>query len=207
MADRARDRPTAPQRGARSPRDGDDRPKKKKGLLWLLLGLLALAVLAIVLALLLSGDDKEEQASQPAPPPGQAQSQSQPPPAGGAASDARLLAGGKPVTPNPEGGLSVPPGQDAEGQGVTVQAVVKDEGFWVGKSAQDRVYVEYGGDVGAAETSSKYVPKVGQKVNVSGPLKPAPQDPEQVLNLTGPDAAQVREQGAYVNAETVKEVR
>jgi hypothetical protein len=75
------------------------------------------------------------------------------------------------------------------------------EGFWVGSSAQDRVYVEWGGDVGADEAT--YRPKVGEKVNLTGPVRPAPEDPAQTLNLKAADADLVRSQGGYINADDV----
>ena len=99
-------------------------------------------------------------------------------------------------------------GEVAQGRGVIVQSVVTGqenpdalEGFWVGSSQQDRVYVEWGGDVGANEAD--YVPKVEEKVNLTGPVRAAPQDPAQTLNLSPDDAQLVRSQGAYVNADEV----
>jgi len=61
-----------------------------------------------------------------------------------------------------------------------VQSVVEDEGFWVGSSALDRVYVEYGGDVGADETQG-FAPEVGDTVDLTGELRPAPADPGKTL--------------------------
>jgi hypothetical protein len=86
---------------------------------------------------------------------------------------------------------------------VTVQSVT-DSGFFVGTSAQDRRFVEWGGDVGDDEADQIYRPKVGDKVNLSGPIKEAPQDPAQTLDLPEDDAALVSEQGAYVNANSVE---
>jgi hypothetical protein len=190
------------RRGARSPGDDGGGGKKKKGLLWFVLGLLALLLLvALLVALLTGGEDKPGQASQP---PSSQPPAARPPGGGGNAAAARLTAGGRPITPTPAGGLSATPGQDAAGRGVTVQSVVKDQGFWVGGSARDRVYVEFGGQAGKAESRSAYVPKAGQKVNLTGPVRAAPKDPEEVLKLKGPDAALVRKQNAYVNADTVE---
>jgi hypothetical protein len=128
--------------------------------------------------------------------------------AGGTAAAGALSAGGTNLLPVPDGGLSGAVGQDAQGRDVTVQSVVKGqedpdalEGFWVGSSEQDRVYVEWGGDVGADEAD--YLPEVEDKVKLTGPVHAAPQDPEQTLNLSPEDAQLVREQGAYVNADEV----
>ena len=103
----------------------------------------------------------------------------------------------------PAGGLAAFEGEQATGRQVTVQSVVKDEGFWVGTSQQDRVYVEYGGDVGANETQGSE-PAVGDKVNLTGEMRPAPQNPGRTLNLSDTDARQVSQQGAYVNADDVE---
>ena len=98
--------------------------------------------------------------------------------------------------------LSGSVGQTAEGSGVVVQSVVPRQGFWVGASKDDRLYVEYGGNVGENEPGSQ--PKVGTKVNLAGPVRNAPPDPQKTLNLSGPDAAQVKEQGVYINATAIK---
>jgi hypothetical protein len=63
-----------------------------------------------------------------------------------------------------------------------VQSVVKDEGFWVGSSQRNRVHVEYGGDVGVDENQG-VEPSVGDKVNLTGPVRTAPENPARTLNL------------------------
>ena len=86
-----------------------------------------------------------------------------------------------------------------------VQEVIPEEGFFVGTSEEDRVYVEFGGDVGETEqNSNSYDAKVGDVVNLTGPVRPAPAEPEQTLNLDAEDARVVEEQGAFINAETVE---
>ena len=57
------------------------------------------------------------------------------------------------------------------------------------------------GDVGTDEAT--YLPKVGEKVNLTGPVRPAPEDPAQTLNLKAADADLVRSQGGYINAADV----
>jgi hypothetical protein len=189
--------------GARAVDDGGHR-KRRLGWLWWLLGLLALAAIAALLLGVFGGDDDTDNAPSTASQNGQ--------PAGtdaaGTAAAGALTAGGTNLLPVPDGGLNGAVGQDAQGRDVTVQSVVKGqedpdalEGFWVGSSEQDRVYVEWGGDVGADEAD--YQPKVGDKVNLTGPVRAAPQDPEQTLNLSTDDAQLVRSQGAYVNADEV----
>ncbi len=176
-------------RGAVRAHGGDDGGKRKsrKGIVWLVLGLAALALLALLLILLIDGGKEK-----PAPQAGG------PPPAQQGAPSAQPTAGGQPVALRD---LRPQVGQTASAQAAVVQAVNPNEGFWVGTSQTDRVYVEYGGDVG--ETEATFVPQVGQKVNLTGPVRAAPKDPGERLNLTPPDAQQVKSQGGYVNADRV----
>ena len=119
------------------------------------------------------------------------------------ASAGQLTAGGQSLLPMAQAGdLDGSVGQDAQGRAVVVQSFVRNQGFWVGTSKQNRLYVEYGGNTGENEPGGQ--PNVGTKVNLTGPVKAAPKDPGKTLNLVGDDAAQVKEQGAYVNADTVK---
>jgi hypothetical protein len=153
--------------------------------LWLLLGLLALAGIIALIAGLAGGDDDS------------------------ASTGGGLRAGNTQLLPVPGDGLGSLVGQTVQGREVVVQSVVRGqedpdalEGFWVGSGNQDRVYVEWGGDVGSNEAD--YTPKVGEKVDLTGPVRPAPQDPERTLNLEPADAELVRSQGGYVNADEVK---
>ena len=188
------------QRGAYSAGDDGGGHRKRGAWLWWLLGLLALALLVALLAGLLGGDDDgERQAAQPTPTTQTGASSDANP--GGAAGT--LTARGDSLLPVPAGGLAGYETETATGQEVVVQSVVKDEGFWVGTSAQDRVYVEYGGDVGADENQGTE-PSVGDKVDLTGEMRPAPQDPARTLNLSDQDAQQVSRQRAYVNATQVK---
>ena len=191
-----------PSSGARAVADEPHR-KRRMGWLWWLLGLLALAAIVALVVGLVGGDDHGKNAQDPAGQAGNAT-------AGGATSTAgSMTAGGMKLLPVPSGGLRDAAGQNAVGRDVVVQSVVKDQqnpdqlnGFWVGSSAQDRVYVEWGGDVGPDEAD--YRPKVGEKVNVTGPVRPAPRNPERALNLSAADAKLVRTQGAFVNADEVR---
>ena len=159
-------------------RRAGERGGGRRKLLPLLLALLLAAALAILLISLLGGDDD-----------------------GGSSEAGRLSAGGAQLLPPPEGGLSTQVGQNASGKDVVVQAVNGNEGFFVGSGTKDRVYVEWGGDVGADEAD--FQPKEGDRVNLNGPVKAAPEKAERVLNLSPEDAALVSRQGAYVNAEEV----
>jgi hypothetical protein len=167
-------------------------------------GLLALLLLgALLLGVFDGGDDDKTQSAQPSPSAEPAAAPSDGTgPAGGSPS-ASLTARSEALLPVPAGGLAAYEAETATGREVTVQSVVKDEGFWVGNSRQDRVYVEYGGDVGANE-SQGFEPAVGDTVNLTGPVRPAPKNPARTLNLSDRDARQVAEQGAYINADNAE---
>ena len=189
--------------GARSVGGG---PEKGAGWLkWLVLLLLLLA--AVVLLVSLLGDDDEDTAatgpavtaSDPATPSSGA--------AGGATASGTgaLPAAGQSLlgaSPDVFGGAV---GEQASGRGVEVLSVVEDEGFFVGTSPQDRVYVELGGDVGENEQAAAYEPQVGDRVDLDGEVRPAPEDPGRTLRLEAEDASVVEEQGAFVNASDVRE--
>lgn len=162
-----------------------ERRRRGRGLLKLLLLLLTLllaAFLAILLISLLGGDDDS-----------------------GAGSDAgRLSAGGAQLLPPPSGGLSTAVGNTATGKDVAVQSVNGNEGFFVGSSRVDRVYVEWGGDVGQNE-ASRFQPAKGDKVNLTGPVQAAGTEELRKLKLSPEDRELVRSQGAFVNADRVTE--
>jgi len=131
--------------------------------------------------------------------------------AGTTASGSGLAAGGTALLPPRAGGLKSLVGKTATADDVVVQSVVQNaenpdtlEGFWVGSSAKDRVYVEWGGDVGQAEAD--YRPKVGEHVRLTGPVRPAPKNPASALRLDADEAQLVRSQGGFVNADDVKPV-
>jgi len=95
---------------------------------------------------------------------------------GGAAGDAGVLtAGGTSLLPlsgaAPEGDLSSYAGQQATGQGVLVQSVPADEGFWVGSSETDRVWVQL---TGASE--SPFQVTAGQRVSFTSTVESTPSD-------------------------------
>jgi len=106
--------------------------------------------------------------------------------------------------------LPVPPreglrrfvGRPALGQGLPVQSINGNEGFWVGSGQRDRVYVEWGGDPGGREAAG-FRPSQGDSVDLIGPVQPAPADPARSLRLNAEEAQLVRSQGAYVNATRV----
>jgi hypothetical protein len=186
-------------RGAKSAGDGGG-GRKRAGWLWWLLGLLAVVAATILLISLLGGDDDPSPSGQATRTQTEAGTQPQ---AQAGADQGSLTAGDQPLLPVPAAGLAAYAGEAAQGQEVRVHSVVEDEGFWVGSSMDERVYVEYGGDVGENENQG-FEPTPGDRVNLTGPVRPAPEDPAQTLNLPAQDAQMVSEQGAYINADRVE---
>lgn len=196
-------------RGAR-PLHDDDGPKRKRGLLPLLLGLLLLAAIIVALLLLLNGGDDDKTSGSGASTTDSAQTTPQEDSAtsAGGAGAGTLVAKGQSLLPTPpqDAGQTLA-GERAQGKGVEVVDVVEGEGFWVGTSMQERVYVELGGDVGQDEQAAqRYEPKVGDKVDLEGEVRPAPAEPGQTLKIKkAADAKLVKQQGVFVNATDVQQ--
>ena len=182
--------------GARASLDGGGGGGGRRGLIALLLGLLALILLVVLLVALIDGDDDGDGDN------GGTATETEQPAGGGAPSGGgTLVAERTTLLSVPADGLRPVVGRAAQGSGVVVQSVVENEGFWVGSSGRDRLYVEYGAEVGENEPGS--LPKKGDRVDLTGPVRAAPDDPERVLHLNAQDAELVRSQGAYINASTV----
>lgn len=125
---------------------GGESPQRKKPW-WLLL--LALALIALVAFLVTrgGGDDADGTASQQEAAEDADGTAGGDEGAGGAGGNpdvqpGKITAGGATVYPLSEG-LTVGDydGQKVVGKGVPVESVVADEGFWVGQSADDRIFV------------------------------------------------------------------
>jgi hypothetical protein len=205
-----------PDRGAHSIGDGGGR--RRGPLLWLILGLL---LLLLLLALLLSqcGDDEDtEPSGTTVPAPTQpADPAATTPGTGGAAApeattqedgsaaddDGTLTADGQDLLADDVQDDQVV-GQGAEGARLRVLEVVEDEGFFVGRNDDDpeRVYVEFGGEVG--EDEQGYRPSVGDTVDLSGEVRPAPDEPGRTLRLNAEQEQAVSDRGYFVNATSVE---
>jgi hypothetical protein len=158
--------------------------------LWALLTLLALAILLFALA---QCGNSTDPASTTAPAPGSA-------PAGGAGvGQGSLSAAGTALLPvaqvaGPNGELTAQAGKPAAAQGVLVQSVPADEGFWAGTSETDRVWVQLSGT-----DESGYVVQQGDRVDFTGQV--AAHDPGFATQV-GVDAAegadQLGQQGAHI---------
>ena len=197
---------TTGQVGARSL--GRERGKKGGGIWKLLLGLLLLLLLAFALITLLGSEDDNE-AGSGANAPAVQQAAPNSGNAGGAAAVAggagagTLVSGADTSLLGAGGGmLGGMVGEQATGTGIEVLSVAK-QGFFVGTEEQDRVYVEFGADVGEDETARDYTPSAGDTVDLRGEIRPAPEDPGRTLRLEAPDANVVEAQGGFINATNV----
>lgn len=201
------DNPRVP-RSAPAARPIGGGPARRK---WLLPLILALVVL-IALLLLLSqcgGDDDEPTSGTPTtaatsalPTATTATASATSTASAGAAAAGTVTAAGADLLSAPQN-LSASDGQPAVAQGVKVQSVPADEGFWVGSSEQDRLWVQLSGTGG----ESTYKVKEGDTVNFTGTVARAAGDFTAKAGLTAAEGAdQLTEQGFYISvpASSVK---
>lgn len=205
---------TGGQRGAQpvgGPNDGGTR--KKPWWLLALLAIIAIIVLILLLSRCGSGDNTATGAaasatsaassatssatsSSAASSASTAPASAPAPPAGAGTSP--LTANGAGLLPlataAPDGTLTAFVGQTATSTGVTVQSVPADEGFWVGTSATDRVWVQI---IGGGE--SPYKVTAGDKVDFTGTIVENATDFPATVGLTEADgAAQLTTQAAHI---------
>ena len=202
-----RHRPQQGHRGSRPVRS-EEHKRRGGGCLLPLLGLLLLAAVIVVLFLLLRGDDDSStDSTTPAGETTSSVSQSADggaPSAGASASGGEAAgtvdAGGTALLPVPQSGLAAYSGQDVTGTSVPVESVVSDEGFWVGESQQDRVFVQL--DVSG---ESPFKVTAGQTVSFAGVLRELSGDPLTV-GVTDPEgASMLKQQGQYIVASQLQE--
>ena len=113
--------------------------------------------------------------------------------AGGA--QGTVIAEGKTVLPlaNPSGDLSAYSGQTATSTSVKVQSVPADEGFWVGSSAQDRVWIQLTGAAG----ESPFTVKAGDSVAFTGTVVKNPDGFAEQAGVTSDEGASMLESQGY----------
>ena len=101
------------------------------------------------------------------------------------------------------GSLAGRAGQSVTGT-ATVESVVSDEGFWVGSSAEDRVFVFLTPEARQSQGESGFQVTAGQTVQLEGALTALPESPEVAEGVTADEGAdQLTQQGAYVRADSV----
>ena len=114
-----------------------------------------------------------------------------------------LSAGGTELLSVPGGRLGSLTGQAASGQAV-VQSVVADEGFWVGPSATNRVFVVLTPQARGADGESPFQVTAGQTVQLKGTVKPSDAALADGLEVeAGEGKQQLIDQGGYVEATSI----
>jgi len=184
----------SPREGSVAASSPDDRRRRRRPawLIWLLLGIIALVVLLLLLSR--CGDNSSTSTNttmaSPSSPATSASASAtsstttptaSPTAPAGAGAGAGAVAGtglgaltatgnGAAVLPLaasvPDGGLAALAGQAVTGERVLVQSVPADEGFWVGDSATDRVWVQLKGS-----GESSFTVKAGDHVSFTGAVE------------------------------------
>lgn len=124
---------------------------------------------------------------------------------GSGAASAPLTGGGQDLLAragNPSQ-LAAVSGQPAVGRGVAVQSVVADEGFWVGNSTTQRVFVFLTPQARTRAGESPFQVQAGQRVNLQGTVKPVPSDLTPFGVEANEGADQLRNQAQYVEATSI----
>ncbi len=181
-------------------------PSRRKWLLPLLLALLALIAALFLLSRCGGDDDTSPTAGASTTPTATSAATSAPSaatsgPAGGQASAAAagdqgtVTAGGTDLLGD-TAGLGTHEGEPAVASGVRVQSVPADEGFWVGASEADRLWVQLTGTGG----ESDYKVKQGDTIDFTGTVTRAAQGFAAEKGVTAAEGAgQLTEQGHYLS--------
>lgn len=119
------------------------------------------------------------------------------------AASAVLVAGDQPILPLPTSGLAALAGQAVTGTAVTVESVVADEGFWVGTSPTDRVFVVLTPAARTSQDESPFQVEAGQSINLQGTLIPLAGGPETLGVDPDEGADQLVQQGHLVEATSI----
>ena len=167
---------------------------------WALLGLLGLLLLLSLLAGALAGNNDNDADSSAAT--GNRTGAA----AGAAAGAGVLTVGSTDLLANRAnlGKIGSLRGQDATGKGVLVQSVVADEGFWVGSSAAERVFVYLSPEARKTTGESGFQVKAGQKIDLSGQVTRLDKGADTLGVTDAEGARQLQNQGAYVVADSVR---
>lgn len=124
--------------------------------------------------------------------------------AGSGGGSATLTAGGQAILPLPAGGLAPLATSAVSGTAVPVESVVSDEGFWVGASASERVFVVLTPEARGGAGESPFQVQAGQQLNLAGTLVPLPAAGAGALGVEADEGAdQLASQGHLVQATQV----
>lgn len=84
-----------------------------------------------------------------------------------------------------------------------MQSVVADEGFWVGNSQSERIFVYLTPQARTRQGESPFQVRADQTVRLQGTLKPVPADVARLGIGADEGADQLQQQGQYVEATTL----
>jgi hypothetical protein len=176
-----------------------DRHRRKAPLGWLPLALL-IALLGLLGLMLLAGALAGKDDSDPRAGAGGGAA------AQGSETTGRLTVGSTDVLQDAGtiGRIGSLTGQDAVGRGVLVQQVVSDEGFWVGASSAERVFVFLTPEARGAAGESPFQVRTGQRIDLNGSLVDLRGDAGDLGVTDAEGATQLEKQGAYVSATQVR---
>lgn len=176
------------------------------------LTVVAVIGLIVFVAIAIESYDTEEDveaARRQVSPSGQSSSgsTSQETPAGAADTGAGsvLTAGTRsllPVPPKEE--LASLAGREVLGRAAPVESVVANEGFWVGTSATDRIFVFLTPAARGTSGESPFTVQAGQKVELTGTLKALSGEPSSLGVDESEGASTLRSQGHYVEATSAR---
>lgn len=123
---------------------------------------------------------------------------------GASGSSAALAAGGTSLLAAPGGRIGELAGQPAEGTAL-VESVVADEGFWVGESASQRVFVFLTPEARQSAGESGYQVEAGQTVAIAGTVQRSDAGFADRVGVTAAEGRQqLLDQGGYVEATQVR---
>lgn len=189
----------------------EDRRRRRTPLAWLPWAAFGLIAAIVLLSLLVmssvGGDgpaDGQPTAGQAAPG-GDAAAGQPAAPAAAAPAPAALTVGDQDLLALAAGGgLGGVVGQPVTGT-ARVESVVSDEGFWVGSSPTDRVFVYLTPEARQTSGESGFRVTAGQTVQLTGTTAAVDQAPEAVAGVAEDEGlGQLRQQGSLVRAESVQ---
>lgn len=205
------------------PRESSTRVARKRPLAWLPLAIVALLILlALLIAFLLAkANDDDDSNSDSAPSASTSTGVSTPAgssadasgsssgssgvAAGSAAAAANtpLTVAGQDLLALSGGSLAAQAGKPATGT-ATVESVVSDEGFWVGASKSERVFVFLTPQARKSGSESGFQVTAGQKITLTGQVVTVASSPNSAAGVTDSEGkAQLAQQGALVRADSV----
>jgi len=121
-------------------------------------------------------------------------------PTGGAGG--ALTSGSQTLLPPPDAGLGSVVGDPVTGT-ATVESVIADEAFWVGKGPGDRVLVHLTPEARNSAGESPFQVKPGQTIMITGSVTALPSDPTTLGVAADEGADELKSLGGYIEAKSI----